>query len=162
MQLFLVRHAAAEPRRQGRDDSARPLTATGKKKFRQVVGGLEALGIGFDQLLHSPWLRAVETADLLAPLLDGERRVSPGLASAPTPALLRELTGERIALVGHEPWMGDLLAWLTVGEAEEGRAFLFKKGGVAWIEGDPRPGRMVMRALLPPKVLAPLRRSSGR
>jgi phosphohistidine phosphatase len=61
-----------------------------------------------------------------------------------------------VALVGHEPWMGELVAWLTTGAPPHGSVFAFKRGGVAWLEGQPQPGQMVLQAFLPPKVLREL------
>ena len=61
--------------------------------------------------------------------------------------------GETVAVVGHEPWLSELIAWLVVGEPADGDArFRMKKGGVAQLRGTPRPGRMQLRALLPPKL----------
>ncbi|BDG20278.1 hypothetical protein TthSNM11_24810 (plasmid) [Thermus thermophilus] len=162
MELFLVRHALAlPPEGEGEEaDDRRPLAPKGVRRFRKVVRGLKALGVGFTFLLTSPKRRALETAELLAELLEGESRVTPHLAAPPSEALLREIPGEgRVALVGHEPYLSGLLSWLLFGdflgdsarEGAEGR-FLLKKGGVAWLEGSPRPGGMVLRALLPPKV----------
>jgi phosphohistidine phosphatase len=70
--------------------------------------------------------------------------------------LLEMLRGDRIALVGHEPWMGELVAWLTTGTPADGSVFAFKRGGVAWLEGALQPGQMVLQAFLPPKVLRTL------
>ena len=84
----------------------------------------------------------METAELLAPVLDGKAVDSAALARAPSQDLLDALVGERVALVGHEPWMGELVAWLTTGAPPHGSVFAFKRGGVAWLEGQPQPGRM--------------------
>lgn len=154
MELFLIRHAIAED---GADDAARPLSAEGKKRFRREVKGLEALGVRFDRLLHSPRRRAVETAELLASLVDGECEVSALLTAAPSDELLAQLHGRTVALVGHEPHLSALLAWLLVGAPGRG-AFVLKKGGVARLEGKPAPGGMRLVALLPPKVLRELGR----
>jgi len=72
MELFLVRHAIAVPQAEDMDDAARPLTDEGKKRFQQIARGLDRMGVRFDRVLHSPWTRAVETADLLARVLAGE------------------------------------------------------------------------------------------
>jgi len=118
------------------------------------------LGVELDLILTSPKRRALETAELLSDLLSGETRVTPHLAEPPGEALLAEIPQEgRVALVGHEPYLSALLGWLLFGdllggsvrEALEGR-FVLKKGGVAWLEGTPRPGGMALKALLPPKV----------
>jgi phosphohistidine phosphatase len=155
MDLYLVRHATAEPRAAGNgaSDASRALTREGRRKFRGVRAGLERMEVRFDRLLHSPLLRAVETAELLMPLVDGPATAEPGLAAAPSEGLLARLAGDRVALVGHQPWLGDLLAWLTMGDPAHGHAFEWKKGGVARLTGDPHPGGMHLAGFLPPGVL---------
>lgn len=154
MHFYLVRHATAEPRGAGWDDADRPLTLEGIERFDRVVKGLRALKVELDAVHHSPWRRAVETAHRLAPLMAKGRRVeTEALAASPSEPLLKELRGESVALVGHEPWMGELLALLVTGDALLGAHFAFKKGGVAWLEGEPRPGRCTLRALWTPRSL---------
>jgi phosphohistidine phosphatase len=157
MQLFVVRHAVAVPRSGKIDEAARPLTEQGRRQWRRAVRGFERLGVGLDRVYHSPWLRAVETADMLVGRIGGEQVATDRLAEAPAPALLRELKGERAAVVGHQPWLGELVGLLALGRADSGAWLELGKGGIAWLEGEPRPGKMVLRALLPPKVLRGLR-----
>ncbi len=161
MELFVIRHAIAMPGSMLLADADRPLSPKGRARFAQAVMGLQRLKIRFDRLYHSPWLRAMETAELLAPVLEGKAVCSPALARAPSQVLLDVLVGERVALVGHEPWMGELVAWLTTG-APDGSVFAFKRGGIAWLEGQPQPGRMVLQAFLPPKVLRALGEGAAR
>ncbi|WP_460170686.1 SixA phosphatase family protein [Thermus sp. FJN-A] len=141
-------------------DEARPLSKEGRRRFRRAVRGLGRLGVRLDRLYHSPLLRAVETADLLVDLVGGERAATPLLAQPPDEALLALLEGpgegERVGLVGHEPWLSQLCAWLAVGNRKRASGFVLKKGGVAWLEGEARPGKMRLRALLPPRVLRAL------
>ena len=146
-ELFLIRHGIAADAAPGQPDEARPLTDEGRRKMEEVARGLAALDVGFDELAHSPLLRAVQTAECLAELLDGETRVEPRLAAAPTAELVRAVRGRRAALVGHEPWTSDLLALLVHGARHP-----FKKGGVAWLEGELAPGGMRLVAFLPPRV----------
>lgn len=153
MELLVIRHGIAAPASLLVPDAERPLTPEGRERMAQITQGLQRLGLRCDHLYHSPWRRAVETAELLAPLLDGPATVSTALARPPRPALLEELRGTRIAVVGHQPWMGELVAWLTTGAPRDGQALAYKRGGVAWLDGEPQPGQMVLRALLPPKVL---------
>ncbi len=157
MDLFLIRHASAVPRAPELDDEARPLTARGRKRWARAVRGLGRLGVRFERVYHSPLVRAVETAEELLPLCDGESVVSVRLAKPPTAALLEELSGDRVAVVGHEPWLSELLALLMLDAQEPGARFVMKKGGIAWLEGEPKRGGMTMRAFLPPKVLRSLR-----
>ncbi|MBW2526082.1 MAG: histidine phosphatase family protein [Deltaproteobacteria bacterium] len=153
MDLFVIRHALAEERRPGLSDAERVLTVRGRRRQTLATTGLQRLGLSFDSLRHSPLARAVQTAELLVPLLQGPCRATEALARPPGPELLEELEGERAALVGHEPWMGELVAWLLLGTPDAGGAFRLGKGGLAWLEGEPRPGGMRLRALFTPRAL---------
>ncbi|WP_297858610.1 phosphohistidine phosphatase SixA [Meiothermus sp.] len=152
MQLYLIRHAIALDAAPGQPDEARPLSQDGIQKFIGVARGLKRLGVRLDRLYHSPRLRAVQTAELLVPLLDGETEVTPYLAAEPGPELLQTLQGNSVALVGHEPWISDLCAWLLYGR-RGGAAFPFKKGGVAHLEGTPKPGQMKLLGFWSPRLL---------
>lgn len=153
--IFVIRHAIAALRSETVPDAERALTPEGHAKLGKVVAGLARLDVELDQVLHSPWRRAVETAAGLGPLLrrGAVVRATPELARSPREALLAELDGGRAALVGHEPWMGELVAWLVLGDRAQGAHFALKKAGVAWLRGDPRPGGCALHALLPPRYL---------
>lgn len=148
MKLFLIRHAIAED---GDDDDGRPLSKRGAKRFGEVVKLLRALDVRFDLVLHSPKLRAVQTAELLHTLVDGSFEVTPLLAEPPSRALLEACSGGSVALVGHEPSLSALLSWLVLGKPSAGR-FELKKGAVACLEGEAEAGGMTLVWLLPPKV----------
>jgi phosphohistidine phosphatase len=153
MDLFLVRHAAALPESAGVPDAARPLSLRGRDRFERAVRGLRRVAPAFDLLVHSPLLRAVETAQFLTRNLQGASRVSIHLVGAPTEALLAELDGESVAVVGHSPWLDALASWLVVGDRDHADAFPFRKGGVLWLVGGAAPGGMRVHAALPPRIL---------
>ena len=152
MRLFLIRHAPAKglsPELAGLD-SERPLTRRGARRFERAVARLAERGIALDALFTSPWLRARQTAELLSPLVSGPAHEIEHLARAPGTPLLRLLHGledERsaVGLVGHEPWLGELLALLVLGSTERGSAFRFGRGGIAVLEGEPARGAMRLR-----------------
>lgn len=146
MDLFLIRHAIAEDRRAGLPDAERQLTDIGRRRFEQMVQGLERGDIRFDRVYTSPWSRAVQTAELLAPVTDGQLIATEGLARAPDPTFFAGLDGHTVACVGHEPWMSDTLALLTTGDPQ-GTWIRFKKGAIAWLRGEPSPASMHLRAL---------------
>lgn len=150
-ELFLIRHGIAEEGAPGQPDSSRALTEDGRRRLAQIARGLAALGIQFDELVHSPLLRAVESAEVLAELCRGSSRVDPGLAAPARPELLARLQGPRAALVGHEPFLGELLGLLLT-KHPSGHPFDFKKGGTAWLEGEYAAGSMRLVAFLPPRV----------
>jgi len=118
--LYLVRHAAAANRGDDwPDDATRPLTPEGARRFAEVVAGFEAMGESVDLILTSPLRRARQTAALLAEGLSTEPpiRVLPELApGGSAPRTIRALShardrAEGIALVGHQPDLGELAAW---------------------------------------------------
>lgn len=154
MELFLVRHAIAVPSSDERPDAERPLTDDGRRRFSQVARGLDRLGVRLDRVVHSPWTRAVQTAELLHRLLDGESAVEPALAREPDAELVGRLgLGERVAAVGHEPWMSELLALLVTGSKTHAGRLGFKKGQVVWLRGEAKVRGMELVASLPPRVL---------
>ena len=155
MQLFVIRHAIAEDRSPDLDDAARELTDEGVRKMKQVVRGLRELDLEVARVLTSPWTRALETAKLLAPVSNEAPVATELLCQSPRAELLAMIAekGETTAVVGHEPWLGELVAWLALGDARRGDALALKKGSVVELEGSPVPGGMVVRGLLPPRVL---------
>ncbi|KPK16055.1 MAG: hypothetical protein AMJ62_07170 [Myxococcales bacterium SG8_38] len=150
MDLFLIRHAIAEERRAGLPDADRALTEKGRTRFDKMVRSLDQAGFRFDRVYHSPWLRAVQTAELLEPIAEGPLVVAEGLARPPEPSFFASLEGERVACVGHEPWLSDAVALLTIG-TPNGSWLHFKKGAVAWLRGTPRPASMQLRGHSPPR-----------
>jgi len=159
MQLFVIRHAVAEDVGPGTDHATRELTEAGKAKLRQVVRGLRALDIRFERILTSPWKRAAQTARQLAALAAGPPTATDLLTQPPRAELLALLAerSETTAVVGHEPWLGELAAWLAFGDTRHGEALIIKKCGVLWLEGTAVPGGMQVRAAIPPRLLRAIR-----
>jgi phosphohistidine phosphatase len=163
MQLYVVRHAIAEDAAAGQDDGERELSGDGKRKLRAAVRGLRAARIRFDRVLTSPKLRAVQTADALAPLCDAPPIVTELLAQPPRNELLAQIAEitsggkDGTAVVGHEPWLGELVALLAFGDTRFGEALTLKKASVTLLAGSAVPGGMTIRALVPPRLLRRLR-----
>ena len=157
--LYLIRHAiAAERGDEWPDDTKRPLTEKGIERMRKVVLGLAALDPQVGIIFTSPLVRARQTADLLVtglkprPALD----VLADLAPGGTPAYVAEAVAARetdgsVALVGHEPDLGELGAWLLGTK----HPLVFKKGGVCRIDLSRRvaPGSGQLVWLATPSML---------
>jgi phosphohistidine phosphatase len=162
MDLYLIRHAIAADAAKGQDDADRPLTDEGRERFARAVRGMREIGITFERVIHSPWKRAVQTAKLLEPVTYGPIESSTLLAKEPGGGLLeivaRSSSEGPLALVGHQPWLSQLGAWLLGGDRGRGAMLEIKKGGVVWLEGDPEPGKMRLKALWTPKTLRALAR----
>lgn len=156
MELFVVRHAIAEPRGAGWADAERPLTPRGIERLEATLRGLHSARVRVDTILHSPWARARETAERMGAILspEGTTLAEEGLAVPPDRALLVRLAAYRsVAVVGHEPWLGELVAWLVAGDLHLGERFPLKKAGVAWLSGDPAPLGCRLRASWTPRML---------
>jgi phosphohistidine phosphatase len=136
--VFIVRHAiAAERGEKWPDDAKRPLTHDGAARMRSAAEGLAAMGVSLDVVITSPLVRAEQTADILVKCLGGEAKLvtAPALAPGGSPAAVAEAVGalakgRNMAIVGHEPGLGELAAWL-VGARQP---LPFKKGGVCRID----------------------------
>ena len=163
-ELYLVRHGvAAERGDDWPDDTKRPLTTTGVSRFRDVVKGLVWFEVGIDEIYSSPLVRAKQTADLLSaglkdrPAVRTLDELAPGNEPAHVLAeLAKRVKRRRVALVGHEPDLGEFAAALLGAK----RALPFRKGGICRIDvnriSPSATGELVW--FLPPKVL----RKSGR
>src|ERR671914_1487096 len=161
-ELYLVRHAiAAERGEDWPDDDKRPLTARGVARFKDAVNGLAQLDVVVDEIFTSPLVRAKQTADILADTLPGKPavKVLDALAPGHTPGsvmaqLARTAKRRRIALVGHEPGLGELAAHLI----GAGRALPFKKGGACRIDVESLSSRRAgaLNWFVTPKVLRKL------
>jgi phosphohistidine phosphatase len=153
-QLWLLRHAEAEPHGT-REDSQRRLTERGERQARAAGVALARLGISFEAVLFSPKVRARQTAELAAEAWPAQERemlaVHPALAEGFDGAqALDALAGldadGRLLLVGHEPDMSRVLADLTGVRAD------VKKGGVAALRLEGAGGELLV--LMRPRELA--------
>src|SRR3954467_12211147 len=119
MNLYLLRHGiAAEPGTAGiTRDADRPLTADGEKKVGKIARAMKAMELSFDAIVSSPYVRARQTAELVAESLGSTERLQ--LSEHLTPegevrALLESMNraharAENVLLVGHEPYLSDLI-----------------------------------------------------
>jgi phosphohistidine phosphatase len=159
LELYLIRHGvAAERGKEWPDDSKRPLTPDGIARLRKQARGLNAMGIGFDQIVTSPLVRTRQTADVIAEELDEHPPIATSDALAPagsSASVIQEITRHvrkaRVALVGHEPNLGELAAQLIGARTP----LEFKKGGICRIDFDmlPPKGSGMLRWFLTPKML---------
>ena len=160
MHLLVIRHGIAEERSLTQDDANRRLTPAGERRVKEVRRGLRRRGWRCDRVHSSPWLRAARTAELLLPLSSSDPRTTDLLVQSPRADLLSLIsesasTHQRraTAVVGHQPWLGELVSWLAFGDSRHHDAIVLKKAGVVWLEGTATPGGMSVRALIPPSLL---------
>jgi phosphohistidine phosphatase len=168
MDLFFMRHAAAEPREGYAHDHQRPLTAPGREQQRRVAQALCPILQPLHHLLSSPLVRARQTADIVAEALafPGPIEETAVLgADCTVGALVDLLQGyppqARLLCVGHEPDMSRLSAVFLDGASRS--AMAFQPGALIGLSfaGHPAPGRGTLRLFLrPAEVLALLPQQS--
>ena len=166
MNLYIIRHGIAvdEGTPGYESDSERPLTDKGRKKMRQIAKGLRNLGVEFDLILSSPYVRARETAEVLADVFKMKKKITftENLIPLGNPELLvgeinEKYSVDSIALVGHEPHLSSLVGILV---AENTKLDItLKKGGVCCLSADDlhhQDHRATLEWLLTPGILTDL------
>jgi len=161
MRIILVRHAiAARVGKPAPCDEDRQLTHRGAHRMEVIAKALRDIAPRPRAVLTSPLVRARQTAELIARAWgDLEFTEGAALVDGDWDGICRLLDryrrGDTVALVGHEPWISRLTARLLGGKA--GRAFPFRKGGVAMIEIEqPRLGHGTLAWFIPPRVFRKL------
>jgi phosphohistidine phosphatase len=137
MRIYLVRHAESVDRVPGMPDAARCLSARGRVSFREMARRFREAGALPARMFTSPFIRAVQTAEILSETLQYDAEVAVALQLAPgfdvegLNAVLDGFPGEReIAFVGHEPDLGDILTRLL----SLPRRYAMGKGSIAALD----------------------------
>jgi phosphohistidine phosphatase len=157
MILYFLRHGlAAERETWTGDDALRPLTKKGEKSLAIIADTMFELGLGLDLILTSPYVRAYQTAVVVAKRLQKmdvlvqDNRLTPGFGIAELTETLKDhKDATSILLVGHEPDFSE-----TVSALIGGGRLIFKKAGLARVDLNsqaPPKGELVW--LIPPKFL---------
>ena len=165
MELYFLRHGLAgqhgDPKYKA--DSLRPLTSQGREKMRRASLGMQALGLTFDVILSSPYLRAKQTAEIVAQAYNKKNKTiyltNNLLPPAPIEKLLREVNAQfprsnSVLLVGHEPHLTEMVSSLL--KCRNPLAIDFKKGGLCCLSAV--PPNAVLNWLLTPTQLGLLKK----
>jgi phosphohistidine phosphatase len=143
MIVYVIRHAAAAERGALGSDAERPLTKEGVARMKTVAGALCAIGATPSVIYTSPLVRARQTADIFAKALTGDRPIKecevlrPGHSPAEVVEFLAKECAGDVAVVGHEPQLGDLVALMVTGRTKE--VVDMKKASACCVEFDNRP-----------------------
>ncbi len=164
MNLYILRHGIAVERGTPgyAKDADRPLTPEGERKLKAIAEAMQRIELSFDLILTSPYLRARQTAELVAGVLGARKKLEFSDALVPdgsTRQLVEFLNGYRpapkeVLLVGHEPYLSGLVSLLVSGK--EGLTIVLKKGGLCKVTTESlKPGRCAaLEWLLAPKQMA--------
>jgi len=159
MKLYLVRHAIADDTTSYEDDSLRPLTEKGREKMKKIVAALKDLGVQPDLIISSPYLRASQTASILAKglkykeeLLYSDFLVPMGEPNDMIGEINEKYSVDELMLVGHEPNISSLASLLLAGNPD--LSINFKKGSVCCLSVDDLhyDRKATLEWLLPPKI----------
>lgn len=153
MDLILWRHAEAEDGSPTLSDTKRRLTARGEKQAHDMAKWLRPRLPKKPRILVSPALRTQQTAHALALPFE----IEPKIAVGATPTDLIEAAGWRdyngtVVLVGHQPTLGQLAAFLMSGTESD---WTVKKGSVWWFARRTREDaeQTILRAVVNPEML---------
>jgi phosphohistidine phosphatase len=139
MEIYFLRHGLAgqhgDPKY--KDDSLRPLTAQGREKMHQASLGMQSLGLKFDIISSSPYLRARQTAEITAQVYKIKSKkiylTNKLLPPASIEELLKDILtrfpkSKKFLLVGHEPHLTEMISCLL--KSDGPLAIDFKKGAL--------------------------------
>jgi phosphohistidine phosphatase len=158
LHLYIIRHADAVPHGDPNyADDDRPLTDLGRRQSEALGKALAEHGVKFDLILCSPLPRAQQTVEgLLAgtpdskPPVEYTSELAPGVKSRKLDREIVKHDGDAIALVGHEPDLGEYTARL-IGSKKTN--LTLAKAGVACIACEDPPGKRcgALAWLIPPE-----------
>jgi phosphohistidine phosphatase len=153
MDLILWRHAEALEVHEVQDDLERALTPKGERQAQRVAAWLARQLPAGARVLVSPARRAQQTAAAL----DRRFKTVPALAPGCTVEGLLQASRwpdarEAVLVVGHQPTLGMVAAWLLAGQMQP---WSVRKAGVWWLRGRERDGELqvVLHAAIGPEML---------
>ncbi len=128
MELILWRHAEAEI---GRPDDERALTSKGWKQARKMASWLDKRLPYNCQILVSPAVRAVQTAETLGRKFKIMEPLAPD-ADPEEIAIAAHWPDNRksVLIIGHQPALGQAASCIVLGVEQN---WTIRKGGILWI-----------------------------
>lgn len=120
MKVFIVRHAQAQTGKD--DDAARSLTENGQQTAQQLAIWLATHLNQSVKIVASPYLRAMQTAQIIAAKLNCEVQqnalFTPTIDAEQALAQLSEYQQD-VLLVSHQPLVGRLASLLVAGDEQD-------------------------------------------
>lgn len=158
MILYLMRHGIAEDSSPLGSDADRRLTQRGTLRVAMVAKGLHRIGLQFDRIISSPYVRARQTAEIVARVAgyDHEilfdKRLVPFARFEDVSDMIQENSDAGSMLfAGHEPSMGLMISGLV---AEDRLSIEVKKAAVTAVQIErfrPRAAGTLLWSI-PPKL----------
>ena len=159
MTLFVIRHTLAEERhifaQTGQSDELRPITSRGVERMKKILNFLKKDEDHINTVLQSPLLRCQQTGNVIkkyypnANYLNSDN-LRPNFSAKKLYREIQDFDISTMAIVGHEPDLGQFISWLLFGQATE--RFPIKKGGIARLCLY-KDGRCFLKWFLKPKLI---------
>ena len=155
MKLYLVRHGAAAPME---ENPGQPLTEKGRQDIQRLAVFMVRSGVNVARVIHSGKKRAEETAVLLADVVGPGKMVEEaesGLGPNDSTDLLATAAAaliEDTMVVGHQPFMGRMVARLLAG-VEDAIGVAFEPGTVVCLERSDNGGGWHLNWMAGPRLL---------
>lgn len=141
--VVLLRHGKAETESATGRDEDRRLRPRGERQARWIGEQLAAEGT-VTLILHSPLIRAAETATIVRQAVASPMRIEPRLATGHSARTIAALVGElrvagTVVLVGHNPDLSGAGALLvpnlaqTRGELRTGEGWVLELAAEGWV-----------------------------
>jgi phosphohistidine phosphatase len=153
MDLILWRHAEAIDAADPQEDMQRALTSKGERQAQRMAAWLNRQLPASTRVLASPARRTQQTVAAL----ERKHKTVPALApDADVQALLHAVrwpdAREPVLVVGHQPTLGLVAAYLLAGQAQ---AWTVRKGAVWWLRAREREGevQVVLHAVVSPELV---------
>jgi phosphohistidine phosphatase len=144
MNLYILRHGLAveSGTPEYAQDADRPLTSKGTRKLGRIADAMEALNLSFDLILSSPYVRARQTAEIVADALGARDKLEFLDELTPESSFIKFIEGmnaratqpENVLLVGHEPYLSGLISVLVAGDSS--LQVVMKKGGLCKLSAE--------------------------
>lgn len=121
---------------------------------------MRKLELSFDLILSSPYVRAWQTAGIIAAGLHARKKLRfcealiPGGSFSELIRVVKKSGSDKVLLVGHEPYLSELISLLVAGAP--GFPITMKKGGLCKLTAEaPKAGACArLEWLLTPKQMA--------
>jgi phosphohistidine phosphatase len=143
MNLFLIRHSIAEDPSYLKSDSQRELTQEGKLLITAGCNVLQKLEPNLKLILTSPYLRAFQTAEIIANYFGNniklikENNLAAGCNTSSLIEIINSYEQENIAIVGHQPDLSNHISNLT---SNGNINLIFKPASIAKIKFESQVG----------------------
>ncbi|UOP05434.1 SixA phosphatase family protein [Conchiformibius kuhniae] len=156
--LILWRHAEAEEAKAQGRDLPRKLTRKGHKQAKKAAAYLRAKLPADARVFASQATRSQQTADSLGTAYHIMPALNPDIDARSLARILNNLRGHsHVVLVGHQPWLGQLCAFLLNGNWAQQNIWSVKKGAFWWFQVRPEADgsfRAKLKLVMSPADLA--------